>query len=188
MATNIELTVPTEITEDSNRVKPGKYYNLSAVVMNNDQESIIQDITWSLQGETAQDETTNITQDGYLYIGGNEPEGTSLTVQVQTADLNGDALSQTVTFTVRDWEISDLMSAPTGTITTVELDGQDFYLLAKNGNQGLIWAKNSVQNSLKILLPHQIRRYSCSVRRTCLEPLTVLRQNRTITLLTVNSW
>lgn len=148
LATNIELTVPTEITEDSNRVKPGKYYNLSAVVMNNDQESIIQDITWSLQGETAQDETTNITQDGYLYIGGNEPEGTSLTVQVQTADLNGDALSQTVTFTVRDWEISDLMSAPTGTITTVELDGQDFYLLAKNGNQGLIWAKNSVQNSV----------------------------------------
>lgn len=147
LATNIELTIPTEITEDSNRVKPGKYYDLSAVVMNGGQESIIQDITWSLQGETAQDETTNITQDGYLYIGGNEPEGTSLTVQVQTADLNGDALSQTVTFTVRDWELSDLMSAPTGTITTVELDGQDFYLLAKNGNQGLIWAKNSVQNS-----------------------------------------
>lgn len=147
LATSIEITVPEEITGDSNRVKPGKYYNLSAVVKNGAADSIIQDITWSLEGGTAQDESTKITQDGFLYIGGNEPEGTTLTVQVKTSDINGDALTKTVTFTVRDWELSDLMSVPTGTRTTVEIDGVDYYLLARNGDQGLLWAKNSVSSS-----------------------------------------
>lgn len=147
LATSIEITVPEEITGDSNRVKPGKYYNLSAVVKNGSADSIIQDITWSLEGGTAKDESTRITQDGFLYIGGNEPEGTTLTVQVKTADINGDALTKTVTFTVRDWELSDLMSVPTATRTTVEIDGVDYYLLARNGDQGLLWAKNSVLNT-----------------------------------------
>ena len=36
---------------------------------------------------------------------------------------------------------------PTGTITTAEIDGTDFYLLARNGNRALIWAKESVQTT-----------------------------------------
>nr|WP_243416935.1 DUF6273 domain-containing protein [Pseudoflavonifractor capillosus] len=63
--------------------------------------------------------------------------------------MNGDPLIKTVTLTVRDWEISDLKTAPTGTITTVDIDGTDFYLLARNGDQALIWAKDSVQQKVR---------------------------------------
>ena len=147
IATSINITVPSSITDDSNRVKPGKYYRLSAQVMNGSSPSVIQDVTWSLEGETTKDESTRIGQDGRLYIGGNEPEGTTITVKVQAKGMNGDPLTKTVSFTVRDWEISDLQAAPTGTITTVEIDGVDYYLLARNGDQGLLWAKNSVQTA-----------------------------------------
>lgn len=145
IATSINITVPSSITDDSDRVKPGKYYRLSAQVMNGSSPSVIQDVAWSLTGQT--DSSTTISQDGRLYIGGNEAEGTTLTVQVQAKGMNGEPLIRTVNFTVRDWEISDLQAAPTGTITTVEIDGTDFYLLARNGDQALIWAKNSVQNA-----------------------------------------
>lgn len=147
LATGIEITVPSSITDDENQVKPGKYYNLKARVMNGESPSIIQDVTWSLEGELTEDDSTNISQDGRLYIGGNEPEGGSITVQVETKGLNGDPLSETVTFTVRDWELTDLKTVPTGTITTAEIDGTDFYLLARNGNRALIWAKESVQTN-----------------------------------------
>ncbi|MBM6897886.1 hypothetical protein H9X86_11080 [Pseudoflavonifractor capillosus] len=149
IATSITLNVPEEITSDSNRVKPGKYYKLTAQVMNGDSPSVIQDITWSFTGELPQDETTTLSPDGRLYIGSNEPEGTTLTVQVQAEGMNGDPLIKTVTLTVRDWEISDLKTAPTGTITTVDIDGTDFYLLARNGDQALIWAKDSVQQKVR---------------------------------------
>ena len=115
--------------------------------MNGESPSIIQDVTWSLEGELTEDDSTNISQDGRLYIGGNEPEGGSITVQVETKGLNGDPLSETVTFTVRDWELTDLKTVPTGTITTAEIDGRDFYLLARNGNRALIWAKESVKTT-----------------------------------------
>lgn len=147
LATGIEITVPSSITDDANQVKPGKYYNLKARVMNGESPSIIEDVTWSLEGELTEDDSTNISQDGRLYIGGNEPESGSITVQVETKGLNGDPLSETVTFTVRDWELTDLKTVPTGTITTAEIDGTDFYLLARNGNRALIWAKESVQTT-----------------------------------------
>ena len=147
LATGIKITVPDKITNDSNRVKPAQYYDFSAVVMNGSQPSVIQDITWSLEGNPPKDAATKITQEGVLHIGGNEPIGAVFTVQAKTIDMDGGALTKTVTVTVRDWDYSDLMSAPVGTTTTVEIDGMGFYLLAKNGDQGLLWATNMTENS-----------------------------------------
>lgn len=143
LADRIEVTIPEEITNDNDRVKPGKQYRLSAKVKNGDQDSVIQNIQWSLAEGCVQDNTTKIGQDGLLYIGANEPLNNVLTLNVQTENLNGEPLLQSFTFTVREWEVSDLRSAPVGTTTTVKIDGKDFYLLAKNGNNALLWAKDA---------------------------------------------
>lgn len=149
MATNIEVTIPAEI--QNKKVKPGYSYHFDYKVMNNGKESVIQDVEWSINNEhLLQDKgNTKITQDGYLYIGGNEPIGTNIQVQVKAKNLNGEPVVNQIDFTVRDWEVSDLKTVSPGTITTVRIDEKDFYMLARMGNEVLLWAKDPWTESLK---------------------------------------
>ncbi len=143
LATNIEITIPTEIQAD-NKVKPGYNYHFEYKVMNNGEESVIQDITWSIKNtDTLTDpDNTKITQDGYLYIGGNEKFDNVITIRAEAKNLNGDPVVAEKDFAVRDWEVSDLKTVNPGTITTVKIDNVDFYLMARMGNEVLLWAKD----------------------------------------------
>lgn len=149
MATNIEVTIPAEIQDK--KVKPGYSYHFDYKVMNNGKESVIQDVEWSINNDQLlQDKgNTKITQDGYLYIGGNEPIGTNIQVQVKAKNLNGEPVVNQIDFTIRDWEVSDLKTVSPGTITTVRIDEKDFYMLARMGNEVLLWAKDPWTETLQ---------------------------------------
>lgn len=147
MATNIEVTIPAKIQDK--KVKPGYSYHFDYKVMNNGKESVIQDVEWSINNDhLLKDQgNTKITQDGYLYIGGNELIGSNIQVQVKTKNLNGEPVVNQIDFTVRDWEVSDLKTVSTGTSTTVNIDGKDFYMLARMGNEVLLLSKTPWNNT-----------------------------------------
>lgn len=149
LATHIEVTIPTEIQDK--KVKPGYSYHFDYKVMNNAKESVIQDVEWSINNDQLlQDKgNTKITQEGYLYIGGNEPIGTNIQVQVKAKNLNGEPVVNQIDFTIRDWEVSDLKTVSPGTITTVRIDEKDFYMLARMGNEVLLWAKDPWTETLQ---------------------------------------
>lgn len=148
LATNIEITIPTQIQAD-NKVKPGYNYHFEYKVMNNGIESVIQDITWSIKNTDILEDpgNTKITQDGYLYIGGNEKVGNVITIVAEAKNLNGDPVVAEKEFTVRDWEESDLKTVSPGTRTTVTIDNVEFYLMARRGNEVLLWAKQPYGNN-----------------------------------------
>lgn len=149
LATHIEVTIPVEIQD--NKVKPGYSYHFDYKVMNDDKESVIQDITWTIKNENGLTDpnSTKLTQDGYLYIGGNEAIGKIITIVAEAKNLNGDSVIKELDFTVRDWEVTDLKTVSTGTTTTVNIDGVDFYLMARRGNEVLLWTKNDYKTGIK---------------------------------------
>ena len=169
LATHIEITIPTEIQAD-NKVKPGYSYHFEYKVMNNDKDSVIQDITWSIKntGILEDPDNTKITKDGYLYIGGNEKVGNVITIVAEAKNLNGDPVVAEKEFTVRDWEESDLKTVSPGTRTTVTIDNVEFYLMARRGNEVLLWAKQPYGN--KISTDENKGRYKNSqLQQSCIQ-------------------
>lgn len=175
LADNVKITAQGDATT----VKVGKRLQLSAEVLLGDETAKTQSVTWSVSGNNSSD--TTISNSGLLTIGADEPKNTELTVRA-TSTLMPDAQG-TYQLTVKSLDYSDLGSVTSGGLTTVEIDGIDWYVLAKQNGQALIWSTEGV-----ITGEHGYDWETSSLRKslntTWLESTTVIKEKAVLTEIT----
>ena len=131
-----ELTV--KVTAPASEVKLGNTLQLTAAVSAGEAVHPNQKVNWSVSGGTSV--STRITSDGVLTVGADELVGGTLTVRALSTVDNTTFATYSVTV-LSSWDTTGLGSMTPGTLETVTIDGRDWYLLARDGNKALIWAK-----------------------------------------------
>ena len=131
-----ELTV--KVTAPASEVKLGNTLQLTATVSAGEAIHPNQKVNWSVSGGTSV--STRITSDGVLTVGADELVGGTLTVRALSTVDNTTFATYSVTV-LSSWDTTGLGSMTPGTLETVTIDGKDWYLLARDGNKALIWAK-----------------------------------------------
>ena len=131
-----ELTV--KVTAPASEVKLGESATFTAAVSAGEAVHPNQKVNWSVSGGTSV--STRITSDGTLTVGADELVGGTLTVRALSTVDNTTFATYSVTV-LSSWDTTGLGSMTPGTLETVTIDGRDWYLLARDGNKALIWAK-----------------------------------------------
>ena len=131
-----ELTV--KVTASADEVKLGESATFTAAVSAGEAVHPNQKVTWSVSGGTSV--STRITGDGVLTVGADEYVGGTLTVRALSTVDNTTFATYSVTV-LSSWDTTGLGNMAVGTLETVTIDGKDWYLLARDGNKALIWAK-----------------------------------------------
>ena len=136
-AAGYKLKVTVSAADNATTVKLGESLQMSAEVTIGGKKHANQDVTWSVGGN--QDGNTNISDSGLLTIGADEYIGGTLTVQALSA-ADGTTIG-TYTVTVESpWDTSGVGNITPGSMETANIDGKDWYVLARDGNKALIWA------------------------------------------------
>ena len=131
-----ELTV--KVTAAVDEVKVGRNVQFTATVSAGEAVHPNQKVNWSVSGGTSV--STRITSDGTLTVGADELVGGTLTVRALSTVDNTTFGTYSVTV-LSSWDTTGIGNMEVGTLETVTLDGRDWYLLARDGNKALIWAK-----------------------------------------------
>ena len=127
-----------KVTASTDEVKLGESATFTAAVSAGEAVHPNQKVTWSVSGGTSV--STRITSDGVLTVGADELVGGTLTVRALSTVDNTTFATYSVTV-LSSWDTTGLGNMAVGTLETVTLDGRDWYLLARDGNKALIWAK-----------------------------------------------
>ncbi len=133
-------TVTVTANNNQNELKFGKRLQIKATVTLNGNPIPDQNVTWRIEGN--RDPATTIDAKGILVAGNNEPVGTVITVYAESEVQKG--LEGSTGITIINLGYEDLPAMPVGTTATVTIDGIDWYVLAKDGNKALLWAKNPI--------------------------------------------
>ena len=135
-----ELTV--KVTAPASEVKLGNTLQLTATVSAGEAIHPNQKVNWSVSGGTSV--STRITSDGVLTVGADELVGGTLTVRALSTVDNTTFATCSVTV-LSSWDTTGLGSMTPGTLETVTIDGRDWYLLARNGNNALLLSKDILE-------------------------------------------
>lgn len=128
-----EVTTQLEMT----KVESSKTF--AATASRNGQPYSVGQVTWSMTGNQS---TSTTLVDGVLTVAVDESIGSVLKI---TATSVYDA---TKSKTVEVKVVSVFDGITVGSADTVTIDGYPFYVLAKNGDETLIWSRNFVSNSI----------------------------------------
>ena len=97
-----------------------------------------QNVTWSVVRKNSGD--TNISESGLLTVGADEIVGGKL--EVRAISLVDNTTIGTYEVQVESsWDTSGVGNITPGSMETAIIDGKDWYVLAREGNKALIWAK-----------------------------------------------
>lgn len=118
------------------KIKVGKFTNFTAKVTLNGEPVTNQKVNWSVSNNVS--ENTKITSDGRLFVGADEKVGTVLTITAESQFMTG--LKTNIQVTVSPLDYEDLPDVTPGSMTTVFIDGVQWYVLAKDNGKALIWA------------------------------------------------
>lgn len=131
-----EVSITSGGTEVSGQqeLRMGQSQTFVATVKRDGREYSNNEVVWTITGNTQAGTTIS---NGVLKIAENETNKTVLTITATS--VNDDSILER--FTVR---VSFFGNITPGSTETVTIDGVDFYVLAKNGDRTLIWAKDSV--------------------------------------------
>ena len=142
-AAGYKLKVTVSAADDATTVKLGGTLQMSAEVTIGGKKHANQEVKWSVFGRS--DNTTNITSEGLLTMGNNERVGSTIEVRaVSTAD---DSTLGVYKITVESpWDTQGIGSITPGSMQVVTIDEYDWYVLAREGNNVLLFAKNIMEN------------------------------------------
>lgn len=132
-----------EITskDDVSTIKIGKKLQMSAKVIRNGQPIKVQDVIWSVDGQTSRN--TMIDEYGVLTVGADEVLESTLTVYAESKEMKG--LKSAFKLVVKPLDFVDIPDVVAGSMTTVTIDGIQWYVLVKDGGEALLWAKDPVK-------------------------------------------
>lgn len=97
-----------------------------------------QEVEWSVSGGTSAD--TAIDENGLLTIGADEAAGTALTITATSVNASGSYII-TVDQQSDSWDSAALAAITPGSTDTAQIDGREWYVLAKEDGKALIMAK-----------------------------------------------
>ena len=135
-----ELTV--KVTASANEVKLGESATFTASVSAGEAVHPNQKVSWSVTGN--QSKSTTINADGTLTVGTDEYVGGTLTVKALSTVDNTTVGTYNVTV-LSSWDTTGIGSMTPGTLESVTIDGADWYLLARDGNNALLLSKDILE-------------------------------------------
>lgn len=134
-----DLTVTVTAADSATSVQAGKTLDFNAEVKMGDAKHGNQKVTWTVQGR--QSNSTSVNADGLLTVAADEYIGGELTVQALSTVDNTTKGTYTVKVT-SPWDTSGIGDIEPGTLKTATLDGIDWYVLARDGNNALLLSKD----------------------------------------------
>ena len=140
LADQVKVT-PVDNNTSDNKVKIGQNRMFKAEVTLLGKPISNQKVTWSITGNG--DPNTQISPSGLLSIGSNEAVGKLMYV---IATSQEDPTHAVGSFAVEVAAIGyeDLANVEAGSTQSVLIDGNYYYVLAKDGDKALLWSKNSL--------------------------------------------
>ena len=133
------LTVTVSAAGNATQAKLGDTLQMSAAVKLGDAAHSNQAVSWSVPNRA--DSGTTINANGLLTIGGNETVGNTLTVRaVSRADST--VVGEYSIKVNSSWDTSGIGDITPGTLNTATVDGIEYYVLARNGNNALLLTKD----------------------------------------------
>ena len=134
-----DLTVTVTANGSADTVKAGETLDFDAEVKMGDADHGNQKVTWTVQGNTSN--STRMNADGLLTVAADEYIGGKLTVQALSTVDNITKGTYTVKVT-SPWDTEGIGDITPGTLQTATLDGIDWYVLARDGNNALLLSKD----------------------------------------------
>lgn len=134
-----DLTVTVTAAGSADTVKAGETLDFDAEVKMGDADHGNQKVTWTVQGNTSN--STRMNADGLLTVAADEYIGGKLTVQALSTVDNITKGTYTVKVT-SPWDTEGIGDITPGTLQTATLDGIDWYVLARDGNNALLLSKD----------------------------------------------
>ncbi|MDE6475938.1 MAG: hypothetical protein K2L08_03710, partial [Erysipelotrichaceae bacterium] len=136
-----EIRIKTEAGETEDiQIKIGTQIKFIAEVYFRGQLIADHEVIWSINGQS--DTNTTISEDGVLYVGGNESVGRTINV-IASSKQKPNKLTKHITITVINLGYEDIPNVEVGSDTTVRIGNYDYYVLANDGYKALLWMKNS---------------------------------------------
>ena len=135
-----ELTV--KVTASTNEVKLGESATFTAAVSAGEAVHPNQKVSWSVTGN--QSKSTTINADGKLTVGADEIVGSTLTVRALSTVDNTTVGTYDITV-LSSWDETGIGNMEVGTLQSVTIDGADWYLLARDGNNALLLSKDILE-------------------------------------------
>ena len=133
------LTVTVSAAGNATQAKLGDTLQMSAAVKLGDAAHSNQAVSWSVPNRA--DSGTTINANGLLTIGGNETVGSTLTVRaVSRADST--VVGEYSIKVNSSWDTSGIGDITPGTLNTATVDGIEYYVLVRNGNNALLLTKD----------------------------------------------
>lgn len=132
-----------EVTAAGNAssVKAGKTLAFSSNITLGGAALVEQDVVWTVSGENGKAAGTTINENGVLTVGSNEADKNVLTIRATSTVAPG-VYGET---TVNVVSLDAIKNITPGSTETINIDGIDWYVLAKDGNKALMWSKESIQ-------------------------------------------
>ncbi len=134
-----DLTVTVTAADSATSVQAGKTLDFNAEVKMGDAKHGNQKVTWTVQGR--QSNSTSVNADGLLTVAADEYIGGELTVQALSTVDNKTVGTYKVKVT-SPWDTEGIGDIEPGTLKTATLDGIDWYVLARDGNNALLLSKD----------------------------------------------
>lgn len=134
-----DLTVTVTAADSATSVQAGKTLDFNAEVKMGDAKHGNQKVTWTVQGR--QSNSTSVNADGLLTVAADEYIGGELTVQALSTVDNKTVGTYKVKVT-SSWDTEGIGDITPGTLQTATLDGIDWYVLARDGNNALLLSKD----------------------------------------------
>ena len=134
-----DLTVTVTAAGSADTVKAGETLDFDVEVKMGDADHGNQKVTWTVQGNKSN--STRLNADGLLTVAADEYIGGKLTVQALSTVDNTTKGTYTVKVT-SPWDTSGIGDITPQTLQTATLDGIDWYVLARDGNNALLLSKD----------------------------------------------
>lgn len=131
-----EVTTQQVVSQGNSQTFVAAVKGKSGATYSNDQ------VTWKLSGNT---KSGTKLVNGKLTVASDEPGDTILTITATA--VNDTTVSKTIEVKVK--LVSKFDNVTAGSTTTASIDGMDWYVLAKDGDKTLIWAKQGINNNTK---------------------------------------
>ena len=141
-AAGYKLKVTVSAKGDATTAKLGETLQMSAEVTIGGKKHANQEVTWSVVRKNSGD--TNISESGLLTVGADEIVGGKL--EVRAISLVDNTTIGTYEVQVESsWDTSGVGNITPGSTQTATIDGIEWYVLAKKGNERLLLSKDVLE-------------------------------------------
>ena len=141
-AAGYKLKVTVSAADSATTVKLGETLQMSAEVTIGGKKHANQNVTWSVVRKNSGD--TNISESGLLTVGADEIVGGKL--EVRAISLVDNTTIGTYEVQVESsWDTSGVGNITPGSTQTATIDGIEWYVLAKKGNERLLLSKDVLE-------------------------------------------